>query len=101
MTKCLVHEVEYDQRCKKCGKSLRDIKQEEKQMDQYEIRRIQHVQEMDQARTSFVTTISPACWSLYSALVEEGFSQEQAMDLVKEWLRTMFSPTRDSGSDET
>ena len=48
--------------------------------------------EMAQGRAFLVENLPPLWWGLYFKCTEEGFTPNQAMDLVKEYISTAYSP---------
>jgi len=48
--------------------------------------------ELDQSQEFIVETIPHLLHRFYSSLVEEGFTQYEALSLTKEYLFTTFSP---------
>ena len=50
-------------------------------MDENDIRKF------DEATTVLIRTLPGALWSFYKALVKEGFSEIQALQLTCEWMK--------------
>jgi hypothetical protein len=48
-------------------------------------------QEMEQARTQIVETLPPLWWGLYKGMRGEGFTDDQAMGVLLEYVRTTCS----------
>jgi hypothetical protein len=51
---------------------------------------VKKMAEMDQAIEQLKETLPAITFSLYTALKEEGFSDADALELTKEWMRTML-----------
>ena len=45
--------------------------------------------DLDQAAAFLAEAIPPTCRSIYTGLIQEGFTEAQAMDLVKTWLMSI------------
>ena len=47
---------------------------------------VEFIRQGDELRTRFSDFVPKAWWGLYSGLRNEGFSEEQAMDLLRHWI---------------
>jgi len=50
------------------------------------------IAQMDQAISLVSETLPPLWWNLYNNLVKEGFTPEQAFDLLKSYITSMLAP---------
>lgn len=49
------------------------------------------ISDYDQAQTNFMVTVVPSLRAMYLRLVDEGFNEEQAFTLTRDYLKSMIS----------